>query len=395
MNATTKTHRARHGFTLIEVLTVIVIIGILAGVALPVIFGALAKAKEGAVRTEIEGLSQALESYKLKYGDYPPDFSDWSLVERHYRRAFPSIAQTELDLLRRLTDIDNTNDTDFSVAIDPEHNPVRLDRAEALVWALGGFSQNPELPFTGSGGPFSLVSSAGMTVVYQINTGRAGSLFDFDPTLLSYYGTGTGAQQVDPATGIGVANRYLSTDEREPDTGIVDDLFLTYKSGLEGGPYVYFDSRTYDLLHPMLGMNGYSDPAGPAGPTGGVRPMLSDRPVLRPAAAGNYMTIPEAANAWEFLKPDTFQIISGGLDGTFGNLVNDPASSLVPPEPIYFQYPTGQAITAAVNVANNPAALVRNDVSKYQESLVTGTVENPIADNMANFSTKSFDDDLP
>ncbi len=64
----------RSGFTLVELLVVITIIGLLAGLLLPAINGAVRSAKEAAVASEISLLDQALASFKTRYGDYPPSF---------------------------------------------------------------------------------------------------------------------------------------------------------------------------------------------------------------------------------------------------------------------------------------------------------------------------------
>ncbi|MCG8649150.1 MAG: prepilin-type N-terminal cleavage/methylation domain-containing protein, partial [Pirellulales bacterium] len=54
---------ARRGFTLVEILTVVLIIGILMAFAVPAVFRALERAKVGRVRVEIEGMEQAINSY--------------------------------------------------------------------------------------------------------------------------------------------------------------------------------------------------------------------------------------------------------------------------------------------------------------------------------------------
>jgi general secretion pathway protein G len=64
----------RRAFTLVELLVVITIIGLLAGLLLPAINGAVRSAKEAAVASEISLLDQALASFKTRYGEYPPSF---------------------------------------------------------------------------------------------------------------------------------------------------------------------------------------------------------------------------------------------------------------------------------------------------------------------------------
>jgi general secretion pathway protein G len=66
------TPRRRFGFTLVEMLVVIVIIGILVALLIPVIAAAVGNARNAAVTAEITTLANALTAFKEKYGDYPP-----------------------------------------------------------------------------------------------------------------------------------------------------------------------------------------------------------------------------------------------------------------------------------------------------------------------------------
>ncbi len=61
----------RRAFTLIELLTVIAIIGVLAGITFGVVRGVQNRAAISQCRTELAALAAALESYKRQYGDYP------------------------------------------------------------------------------------------------------------------------------------------------------------------------------------------------------------------------------------------------------------------------------------------------------------------------------------
>ena len=61
----------QRGFTLIELMVVIVILGILAGLIVPRIMGEPDKAKKLKARMQIESIATALKMYKLDNGKYP------------------------------------------------------------------------------------------------------------------------------------------------------------------------------------------------------------------------------------------------------------------------------------------------------------------------------------
>lgn len=60
-----------HGFTLIELMVVIVILGILAGVLLPKIMGRPDEAKQLKAKMQIQSLETALKMYRLDNDMYP------------------------------------------------------------------------------------------------------------------------------------------------------------------------------------------------------------------------------------------------------------------------------------------------------------------------------------
>lgn len=61
----------KRGFTLIEMITVLAVLGILAGASVVVFFGGRSESKNDKARGDIQVIQQALEAYKARFGDYP------------------------------------------------------------------------------------------------------------------------------------------------------------------------------------------------------------------------------------------------------------------------------------------------------------------------------------
>jgi general secretion pathway protein G len=65
------THNNHNGFTLLELLVVIVIIGLLSGLVVPRYFDTVGKSKAKIARAQMTSLEQALDQYRLDVGSYP------------------------------------------------------------------------------------------------------------------------------------------------------------------------------------------------------------------------------------------------------------------------------------------------------------------------------------
>jgi len=59
------------GFTLLELLVVMVIIGLLAGYVGPKLFGQIGKSEVKIARAQIDGLAKALDQFRIDTGRYP------------------------------------------------------------------------------------------------------------------------------------------------------------------------------------------------------------------------------------------------------------------------------------------------------------------------------------
>jgi len=82
----------RGGFTLVELLAVIMIIALLAALVTPAVMRARNSARNAAIKAEIDMLHMAIMNYKNEYGSFPPAVSAAgpnSAAGKHVQRLFP------------------------------------------------------------------------------------------------------------------------------------------------------------------------------------------------------------------------------------------------------------------------------------------------------------------
>ena len=68
------------GFTLVELMIVIVIIGILAAIAIPRFIGAQDRARISAAKAQLNSVRQALALYEMDHSAYPTSTNDWDAL---------------------------------------------------------------------------------------------------------------------------------------------------------------------------------------------------------------------------------------------------------------------------------------------------------------------------
>jgi general secretion pathway protein G len=78
----------RKGFTLIELMIVVAIIGILATLAQPMFKTAVMKSREAALKEDLFNIRNVMDQYYADNGKYPDSLND--LVDKGYMRSIPS-----------------------------------------------------------------------------------------------------------------------------------------------------------------------------------------------------------------------------------------------------------------------------------------------------------------
>jgi prepilin-type N-terminal cleavage/methylation domain-containing protein len=135
----------RRGFTLVELLVVLTIIGILMALLIPAVAVVRRSVINGRISLETAALAQALEAYKNDNGDYPPNFNDANIVRRHIAKRWQRLPAAQQQQFVNLVGT--------------------LDPAETLVFWLGGQSPNGGLR-ANDVMPLQLANGTGEAKVY-------------------------------------------------------------------------------------------------------------------------------------------------------------------------------------------------------------------------------------
>lgn len=333
----------RRGFTLVELMVVIVVLALLVALLLPAINGAVRSARNAAVSAEINQLSQALAQFKSAHNVYPPsriilsetgNYSPSDLRSSGHPQLstaamsnaeLTTLANRSVSYLRRIWpkmvlstsgNVSGIPGGGYDFNGDGTIGGVHvLDGAECLVFFLGGlpgkvgsgqmtvtgFSQNPANPAIPESKP--------------MGANRSASLYDF-----------RGGRLVDnyPKNNAGVAGNGfpeyldgLSSAENQP---------FVYFSSYEGAGYDPNDvnyaeegTKTDGSLVVPAWSAQYTVAAGIAGKFFNLpgAPDNNYSPAPNPYTNGPSLKEGTTTNP-EYMNKNTFQIISAGFDGQFG-----------------------------------------------------------------------------
>ena len=256
--------RGRSGFTLVELLVVVAIIGVLAALVTPAIFQARVSAQNAAIRAEIDLLHMGIMNYKNRFGSYPPCQSNCqrnpavspgklngdNMARMHLSRLFPrcdssqdpsgSTAQDQFYVIKNT----NKEDDDEDGQIDniEENYWNAISPLDSLTFWLAGYTSNPANPLLAGG-------------VKE-------SLYDQDD---SRYDAVTGAY---------------------------------YPAGKPNAPFIYIDASNYGL---------------PAAPTVFTYRDIDNIEQKQPIPGGPYKA-EQKKSGGPFYNPGKVQILNAGLD---------------------------------------------------------------------------------
>ncbi len=331
MDRPTVRKTAPSGFTLVEMLVVIVIISILVGLTAAALGPARRAARNAAIVAEITKFEMALDTYKTEHNALPPTFVDVNIftergdaalepfqidarnaVVRHLREMFPKYTPGRVRGGNNPEGRpDNTPFEKFANDVyyaykhpttgDPTVDPLLFDPASALVFWLGGLpEQVPDRTalLDGSAQWIPAGFHADPEMPFKPGTPRTDPLFDFVPERIVFL------------------EQHLMLPWDSASNPV--DRYLRYYPDHVDAPYVYFKSR-------RRGANWQygSEPVDIGGGTIRYVPFsyYHARTDITDEIGNNIcVAYRDSQNPPFWRNHDSYQIIAAGLDGLFGSV---------------------------------------------------------------------------
>jgi len=291
-------------FTLVELLVVITIITILAGLTTGAVIRALNRAKQTRITFELNQLGTAVEDLKNELGAYPPNGMMRTVAPvnslahndfvRMFKKAFPRSQEPQKLILALAGAPDSTSPT---VVTQSSIENLGMSGAEAMFFWLGGFSKDPAYPISGPGGP-SFIDTDG-----NDTDGDGSNLDAIDETVeernLSYeFDLG----RVGPRDSNDIFNgRFIRYTDPQDNTRERRINLWTYTPAGSTVPIHYFDTSRHSPVEYDLDMVFGPDAVH----------------ALKQLRAGADITTATIADV-RFVEDKKFQILHAGIDDLWG-----------------------------------------------------------------------------
>ena len=252
----------RTAFTLVELMVVILVIGILAGIAAPFIFGALERAREFSIQNEIGQLDAAVRRFETENGFFPPaigpgleiDTTDSDAGRRAFLRYLNRIAPNHAE------GVGNTGAGNAPDGLRAWWDTVgvNLDAESSLVFWLSGLCTSKQYPLSGNA---SNENSDVVLAPYNVNKDAADDdlasgvnidrsvFFDFDLGRLVTNGSVAGIKSYNQPQGKddALAYQYLDSKSYSSSPG-------AYHIAEGSSEPVFFNPESFQIICP--GMDG-------------------------------------------------------------------------------------------------------------------------------------------
>ncbi|MBA4104542.1 MAG: hypothetical protein C0485_02205 [Pirellula sp.] len=242
----------RQAFTLTELLIVIAIIGVLAGLIAAAAVNALRSARRSQTILEIKNISGAIENFKNDNGVYPPNGMNPNPQNNPPANSPAKLVQSDFQRMIAKAFTGNAEPPVLALALCGQNTSGGtgqnlqngMSGAEALYFWLGGFSSDKKFPISGPGGPsFPVDGPDGGVEVLESRIGG----YEFDRSRL---GGGSGDEI---QSGAAFNGRYLLYSVDLNQNGTIDNNagenrrinFWHYKPKGSTQPLVYFDTSRH------------------------------------------------------------------------------------------------------------------------------------------------------